>query len=188
MRRRTILKIAAAAPLYALARAAYTQASKSSIPLEVDFVPSSPKVVDAMLEAAKIKRSDVVYDLGCGDGRIVIAAAKRYGARGVGIDIDPERIKDANAAAKAAGVTKRVEFRLGDLFEADFHDATVIMLFLKWNYNRKLKVRLFEQLKPGTPVISHEHDMGDDWKPEQKIMVENSPVYVYRIPARKKLS
>jgi SAM-dependent methyltransferase len=154
----------------------------------VDFVPSSPKVVDAMLEAAKIKRSDVVYDLGCGDGRIVIAAAKRYGARGVGIDIDPERIKDANAAAKAAGVTKRVEFRLGDLFEADFHDATVIMLFLKWNYNRKLKVRLFEQLKPGTPVISHEHDMGDDWKPEQKIMVENSPVYVYRIPARKKLS
>src|SRR5689334_8476888 len=119
MQRRTILKIAAAPSLYALAGPARSQSSTSSIPLEVDFVPSSPRIVDAMLKLAKIKRSDVVYDLGCADGRIVIAAAKRYGARGVGIDIDPERIKDANAAAKAAGVARRVEFRLGDLFEAD---------------------------------------------------------------------
>src|SRR3954464_6724919 len=124
------------------------RSGKQEVDIHAPYVTTPLPVVDAMLKLARTRKSDIVYDLGCGDGRIVIAAAKRYGARGIGIDIDPERIKDANAAAKAAGVTRRGEFRLGDLFEADFHDATVIMLFLKWNYNRKLKARLFEQLKP----------------------------------------
>jgi SAM-dependent methyltransferase len=184
MQRRRVLQLLAAAAVGARATAASGQKSKSSIPLEVDFVPSSPEVVNAMLAVAQIKATDVVYDLGCGDGRIVIAAAKNYGARGVGIDIDPERITEANSKARAAGVSDRVEFRLGDLFQADFHDATVVMLFLKWNYNRKLKPRLFAQLKPGTPVVSHEHDMGEDWPPEKKLMVGQSPVYLYRIPRR----
>ena len=121
-----------------------------------------------MLKMAKVKKTDIVYDLGCGDGRIVIAAAKKFGAHGVGIDIDPDRITEARENARKAGVADRVKFVQGDLFQADFHDATVVALFLKWNYNRKLRPRLWEQLKPGTPVVSHEHDFGEDWPPSDK--------------------
>ena len=120
-----------------------------------------------MLKLADIKKNDIVYDLGCGDGRIVIAAAKTYGARGVGIDINPERIKEAKANAKAAGVEHLVRFEENDLFEADFREATVVTLFLLPTINLKLRPKLQAQLKPGTRVISNTFDMGD-WKAEKE--------------------
>ncbi len=157
---------------------------KNKLGLEVDFVATPDEIVDAMLELAKVGRKDVVYDLGCGDGRIVIAAARKFGARGVGIDIDPDRIAEATANAKKAGVAKRVRFVQGDLFEADFRDATVVALFLKWNYNRKLRPRLWAQLKPGTPVVSHEHDFGEDWPPSSETIVNGKKIYLYRVPQK----
>ena len=155
---------------------------RNKLGLEVDFVATPEKIVDAMLRLAKVGPKDTVYDLGCGDGRIVIAAARRFGAQGVGIDIDPDRIQEARAAAEAAGVSKRVRFVQGDLFEADFRDATVVALFLKWNYNRKLRPRLWEQLRPGTPVVSHEHDFGPDWPPSAETSADGKKIYLYRVP------
>jgi len=149
------------------------------------FVATPEDIVQKMLELAKVGPRDVVYDLGCGDGRIVIAAAREFGARGVGIDIDPDRIRDAVENARAAGVADRVRFVQGDLFEAEFRDATVVTLFLKWNYNRKLRPRLWNQLKPGTPVVSHEHDFGPDWPPAKRTETNGKMVYLYVVPQRK---
>ena len=148
---------------------------------DVIFVPTPNEVVDRMLEMAKVTAKDVVYDLGCGDGRIVITAAQKYGARSVGIDIDPTRIKEANANAKAARVTDKVRFIEGDLFEADISEATVVTLYLLTRLNEKLKPKLLKDLKPGTRVVSHAFDMGD-WAPEQKAQVVASTVYLWRIP------
>ncbi|HKO86892.1 MAG TPA: class I SAM-dependent methyltransferase [Burkholderiales bacterium] len=190
MDRRKSMKLAAGLACAAfLPRTLFAQAApavdpKNKLGLEVDFVATPNEIVDAMLQLAKVGKSDVVYDLGCGDGRIVIAAAKKFGARGVGIDIDPDRIKEANEAAKKAGVTDRVKFIQGDLFEADFRDATVVALFLKWNYNRKLRPRLWEQLRPGTPVVSHEHDFGEDWPPTKQVAVNGKTVYLYTVPKK----
>src|SRR5689334_10408822 len=131
---------------------------------DVVFVPTPPDVVDAMLKLGKVSSSDVVYDLGCGDGRIVIAAAKTYGARGVGIDINPERIKEARANARTAGVEGLVRFEENDLFQADIREATVVTLFLLPTVNLKLRPRLLRELKPGTRIVSNTFDMGD-WKP-----------------------
>ena len=188
MNRRKSLKIAGGLSLAALLPRAFAQQPvdpKNKLGLEVDFVATPNEIVDAMLKLAKVKKTDVVYDLGCGDGRIVIAAAKKFGARGVGIDIDPDRIKEANENAQKAGVADRVKFIQGDLFEADFSDATVVALFLKWNYNRKLRPRLWAQLKPGTPVVSHEHDFGEDWPPTRQVVVNGKTVYLYTVPATK---
>ena len=149
---------------------------------DVIFVPTREVVVDAMLDAAKVGPNDIVYDLGCGDGRIVIAAAKR-GARGVGVDIDPQRIKEANENAQKAGVTGKVDFRLGDLFEADIREATVVTLYLLPSLNVKLKPRLLEQLRPGTRIVSHDFDMGD-WQPEETISVDGKTVYLWRVPKK----
>lgn len=157
---------------------------KNRLGLEVDFVATPQEIVEAMLMLADVRSTDVVYDLGCGDGRIVIAAARRFGARGVGIDIDPDRIRESNENARRAGVQDRVRFVLGDLFEADFHEATVVALFLKWNFNRRLRPRLWQQLKPGTPVISHEHDFGPDWPPTRSVQVSGKTVYEYRVPKK----
>jgi len=182
-RRSLLAVLAAGAFAPALARA---QADpKNKLGLEVDFVPSPAEVVDAMLKLADVKKTDLVYDLGCGDGRIVIEAAKRFGARGVGIDIDPDRIVEARENARKAGVDKLVTFRQEDLFKANFSDATVVALFLKWNYNRKLRPTLWAQLKPGTPVVSHEHDFGDDWKPARTVMAGQKKVFLYVVPAGK---
>jgi ribosomal protein L11 methylase PrmA len=145
-------------------------------------VPTPNDVVDKMLELAKVTSRDVVYDLGCGDGRIVIAAAQKYGVRAVGVDIDPKRIQEANANAKAAKVTDKVKFIEGDLFEADISEATVVTLYLLTRLNEKLKPKLLKDLKPGTRVVSHAFDMGD-WKPEQTAQVASSTVYLWRIPA-----
>ncbi len=153
---------------------------------EVPYVPTPPAVVDAMLDMGGVKKGDVLYDLGCGDGRIVIAAAKRFGVRGVGIDIDPERIQEANENAKAAGVTDLVEFREQNLFDADFREATVVTLYLLPEVNKKLRPKLLSELRPGTRVVSHAFDMGD-WTPDQQLDVAGSTLYLWRIDKQDKV-
>jgi SAM-dependent methyltransferase len=149
---------------------------------DVIYVPTSPEVVDAMLKMANVTKDDTVYDLGCGDGRIVVAAARAFGAKAIGIDIDPQRISEANANAKTAGVEGRVKFILGDLFQQDFHEATVVTLYLLNTLNLKLRPKLWKELKPGTRIVSHAFDMGD-WQPEQKQEVGGTTIYMWRIPA-----
>jgi SAM-dependent methyltransferase len=151
---------------------------------EVPYVPTPEEVVEAMLKLAAVKNTDTVYDLGCGDGRIVITAAKTYGARGVGIDIDPERIAEANENAKKAGVTNRVRFIEKDLYEADIREATVVTLYLLSSVNLKLRPKLLSDLKPGTRVVSHQFDMGD-WKPEKKVEIGYRSIYFWTIPQKK---
>lgn len=147
---------------------------------DVIFVPTPQNVVDAMLELAKVGPGDVVYDLGCGDGRLVITAAKR-GARAVGIDINPERIEESQVNAREAGVTDQVEFLNEDLFEADISDATVVTLYLLRSLNLKLQPKLFRELKPGTRIVSHSFDMGD-WEPEEEMSIEGRRIYFWTIP------
>lgn len=149
-------------------------------PPEVPFVPSTPAVIDAMLRAAEVTSKDVVYDLGCGDGRILIEAARRYGARGVGIDIDAALIDAARTAAAAAGVADRVTFKVGDLFAADVREATVVTLYLLPSMNVRLAPLLRRQLRPGARVVSNSFDMGD-WTPTARIPVESTAVFLWRI-------
>ena len=151
---------------------------------DVPFVPTPERVVEKMLEVAKVGPKDVVYDLGSGDGRIVIAAARKHGARAVGIDIDPERIKEARDNARRAGVSDRVEFRQEDLFKADFSEATVVTMYLLTGVNQRLRPKLLAELKPGTRLVSHAFDMGD-WKPTQTHKVGTSTVYYWVVPERK---
>jgi len=145
---------------------------------DVPFVPTTEAAVEDMLKLAGVKKSDIVYDLGCGDGRIVIAAAKTYGAKAVGIDINPERIKEARENAKKAGVESLVRFEENDLFEANIKEATVVTLFLLSNINLKLRPKLLADLKPGTRVVSNTFDMGD-WKPDKEATVGNGDDYSY---------
>ncbi len=151
----------------------------------VPFAVSRDEIVDAMLRLARVGPSDIVYDLGCGDGRIVIAAAKEYGARGVGIDIDSRRIIDARYYARHAGVTDRTTFRVGDVLTADFHDATVVTLYMLPEFNRRLRPHLLEQLKPGTRIVAQRYGFGDDWPPEKTIMVGGTAVYLWTVPERR---
>ena len=151
---------------------------------DVIFVPTPSDVVDAMLKLAKITSTDVVYDLGSGDGRIVIAAAKMFGAHGVGIDIDPERTREATANARAAGVADKVTFRTEDLFTADISPATVVMMYLSPSVNSRLAPKLM-QLKPGTRIVSHAFDLGS-WKPQQRVMVSGRPVFLWTVGAKSK--
>jgi SAM-dependent methyltransferase len=137
---------------------------------DVPYVPTTDLAVTAMLKLADVKKGDVVYDLGCGDGRIVIAAAKQLGARGVGIDINPQRIGEAKENARKAGVEKLVRFEENDLFEADIRGASVVTLFLLPEINLKLRPKLLRDLKPGTRIVSNTFDMGD-WKPDKESTV-----------------
>ena len=133
---------------------------------DVHFVPTESTMVRAMLNVAKVGKNDVVYDLGCGDGRIVIAAVKEYRAkRGVCVDIDPVRIAESQRNADSAGVAQRITFREGDLFEMDLRDATVVTLYLLPALNERLRPKLFRELRPGSRVVSNSFDMGD-WKPD----------------------
>jgi precorrin-6B methylase 2 len=149
---------------------------------DVPFVPTSQELVVEMLKLANVTKNDTVYDLGCGDGRIVITAAKQFGARGVGVDINPERIKEANDNARKAGVAEKVKFVEGDLYTAEIRPATVVTLYLLPNVNLKLRPRLLKELKPGTRVVSHSFDM-DEWKPDKEIEVNGSRLYLWTIPA-----
>jgi ribosomal protein L11 methylase PrmA len=146
---------------------------------DVIWLPTEDPVVTAMLKFVNVTKDDVVYDLGCGDGRIVIAAATQFGARGVGIDIDPERIKEANAAAARAGVSSRVTFVVGDLFDPAFKisDATVVTLYLLPSLNARLRPRLQSELKPGTRIVSNAFSMGDAWPPQKTEQVGDSVIY-----------
>jgi SAM-dependent methyltransferase len=154
--------------------------------LDVPYVPTPQTVVDEMLKLGNITKNDVLYDLGCGDGRIVITAAQKFGVRGVGVDIDPERIKESNANAKKAGVTDRVKFLRQDLFKTDFGEATVMTLYLLPEVNVKLRPRLLKELKPGTRIVSHDFDMGD-WKPDKTVQVhspdQEHTLFYWVIPA-----
>jgi SAM-dependent methyltransferase len=168
-------------------QAAHPQQSAHNQPAprapDVIFVPTPQRVINAMLKLAKVNRSDVVYDLGCGDGRIVVSAA-RLGARSVGIDIDPQRIREANARIKAAGLGKRAKVMQGDLFETDISDASVVTLYLLSSLNLKLRPKLLSELRPGTRIVSHGFDMGD-WKPEKSVDVGGSTIHLWRVPEKR---
>jgi SAM-dependent methyltransferase len=154
---------------------------------DVPFVPTPPEVVDEMLRLAGVKAGDVLYDLGCGDGRIVIAAAKRYGVKAVGIDIDPVRISESNDNAAKAGLAGKVRFVQQDLFEADFKDATVITMYLLTSVNLRLRPKLLTDLRPGTRLVSHSFEMGE-WRPDKTTVVTTSfhdqrDVHFWIVPA-----
>src|SRR5260370_3756535 len=140
---------------------------------DVTYVPTTEEAVKAMLKLADVKTSDIVYDLGCGDGRIVIAAAREYGAHGVGIDINAERIAEAKENAKKAGVENLVRFEENDLFDADIHQASVVTLFLLSSVNLKLRPKLLKDLKPGTRIVSNTFGM-DDWKPDKELTLDDT--------------
>ena len=153
---------------------------------DVIFVATEDAVAVAMLKLANLTKSDVVYDLGSGDGKIVITAAQQFGARGVGIDINPQRIAEANRNAEAAGVSDRVRFILGDIFDPSvpISDATVVTLYLLPALNQKLMPRLKQELRPGTRVVSNSFDMGAAWPPEETVQVGNYWIYMWTIPER----
>jgi ubiquinone/menaquinone biosynthesis C-methylase UbiE len=148
---------------------------------DAPYIRTRSEVVTGMLQLAAVHAGDNVYDLGCGDGRIVIAAARDFGATGVGIDLDPGLIGLANANAREAGVADRVAFRNGDLFLEDFSDATVVTVYLGAKVNLRLKPKLLRELKPGTRVVSHQFDMGPDWPPERQLQVGKSTLYLWTI-------
>ncbi len=145
------------------------------------FVPTPDVVVDEMLELAAVSARDVVYDLGSGDGRIVIAAARRFGARGVGIEIDPDLVRDATERAEQAGVAHLVRFLHGDLFAADLHEATVVTLYLLPEVNRRLLPKLLVELRPGTRIVSRNYGLGD-WPPQKTIQASRGTLYFWVVP------
>lgn len=151
--------------------------------LDVPYVPTRVEVVDRMLDLAQVRADDRLLDLGCGDGRIVIRAAQRFGCRGLGIDIDPLRIAEARENARTARVTDLVSFEIGNLFETDLSQASVITMYLLPQINLRLRPRLLEQARPGTRLVSHDFDMGT-WMPERSEKVGSSMVYLWRIPPR----
>ena len=167
-----------------LSASALAQApARTQIP-DVIYVPTPYEVVDEMLKLAGVKKGDVLYDLGSGDGRIPVTAAKKFGIRAVGIDIDPQRIEEAKENAKKNGVTKLVEFRNEDLFKTRISDATVVTLYLLPDLNMKLRPRLLAELKPGTRIVSHQFDMGA-WKPDRKVELNGRTIYLWTIPRRR---
>ncbi|HNY40418.1 MAG TPA: class I SAM-dependent methyltransferase [Bryobacteraceae bacterium] len=151
--------------------------------LSVPFVPTPMSVVRGMLETAKVTKTDLVIDLGCGDGRIVVMAASDFGARGIGYDLDPERIGEANANAEKAKVTDRVKFIEKDLFQAEIKDATVVTLYLLPSVNEKLMPRLMGELKPGTRIVSHSFRMGQ-WAPDVTKEVDGRTIYLWTVKAK----
>jgi SAM-dependent methyltransferase len=163
------------------ARATGDVAAEVRVP-DVIYVPTPERVVSTMLELADVRRGDVVYDLGCGDGRIVVAAAKAGAAKAVGIDIDPERVAEARENVRAAGVADRASILEGDLFQLDLRDADVVTLYLLPELNLRLRPKLLE-LKPGTRIVSHAFDMGD-WTPDRVAHVDGKTVYMWTVPPR----
>src|SRR3954465_276688 len=172
----------AAAPLPLLAQAQKQPATQYP---DVIFVPTPQEVVEDMLRLANVQKGDVLYDLGSGDGRIAITAARKYGIKATGIDIDPERIREANENAKKAGVTNLVQFRQENLFTADFRDATVITLYLLPDLNVKLRPTLWSERKPGTRIVSHQFEMGA-WKPEKRLESNGRTIYFWTVPPKDK--
>lgn len=190
MRLHRSLVVSALALVLGLTVAGSTVAQQQLKPLEKDpevpYVPTHERVVAEMLKVAKVGKNDVLYDLGSGDGRIPITAAKQFGTRGVGVDIDPARVIEARANAVKAGVADKVKFMQQDLFETDIKEATVVTLYLLPDVNLRLRPKLLAELKPGTRVVSHNYDMGD-WKPLQTITVkvpEEHTIYYWVVPPK----
>ena len=188
MNRRELLRGAGAlmmssAPAAVLLPAPARARDELARPLDVPYVPTAMPVVDAMLDLAQVKTSDLVYDLGCGDGRIVVRAASRFGCRGVGVDLNPERVEEARENAERAKVSALTRFEVGDVFEFDFSPATVVTMYLLPAVNLKLRPRLLKELKPGTRVVSHDFDMGD-WNAEATREIGRSRIFLWRIPPR----
>lgn len=174
-----------AAVLATSARTAYSQSESSRKP-DVPYVPTPMPVVEKMLDMAQVGKDDIVYDLGCGDGRIVITAAKERGARGVGIDLNPARIREAKTNAENAGVDGKVKFVVGDLFNSDFSEASVVTLYLLPDVNRALRPILWKQLKVGSRVVSHDFDMGPEWPPEKVERIGSKTIYYWTITSAHK--
>lgn len=149
---------------------------------ETPWVPTPEEVVDTMLRLAKVTARDTVLDLGCGDGRIVVAAARDFGARGIGLDIEPVRIREANEAAAKAGVTGRVRFAEQDFHAADFREATVVTIYLYTRVMAKLKPKLLAELKPGSRVVAYQFNGMGDWKPKKTVRKHHYPVYLWIVP------
>ena len=170
----------------ALLSAAGAHAQQAVVP-GVRYEPTTPDVVEVMLRLGDVQHGDVVYDLGCGDGRIVIAAIRAGAARGVCVDIDPVRIAESRRNAQQAGVAERVRFVNQDLFTVELGDATLVMLFLSPEFNLRLRPKLQRELKPGARVVSHWHSMGD-WQPQQTVRVTSEgrerSIYLWTLPAR----
>jgi ribosomal protein L11 methylase PrmA len=185
MRFRTLVLLFAMVSAIAAPSAAQQAAPAPLRSPDVIFVPTPQEVVDAMLKMAKVGPNDVIYDLGSGDGRIPITAARTYKARGVGIDIDPQRIREATENLKSAGVGDRVRFLNQDLFTTDISDATVVTLYLLPSLNLKVLPKLNKELKPGTRVVSHAFDMGDI-KAEQTANVNGRTIYMWTVPIQNK--
>jgi ribosomal protein L11 methylase PrmA len=150
---------------------------------DVGYVPTPQPVVERMLELAQVGPDDLVYDLGSGDGRIVITAAQQYGARGVGIDIDPQRISEAKQNAREARVTGQVRFIEGDLFQADLSPATVVTMYLLPGLNDRLRPKLLAELRPGARIVSHAFDI-KDWTPQRTVNVGSDTIYLWTIPEK----
>ena len=163
--------------------------AQTTPPVRAPYISTPPEIVEEMLKVAKVTKGDVVYDLGCGDGRIVIAAARRYEARGVCIDIEPGRIEEARENARKAGVADRIKFVTQDLFESDLKGATVVTLFLMKSLNLRLRPKLLRELSPGARVVSQAFDMGD-WKPTKTVEVSDGrtwgTIYYWVIPGRRR--
>jgi ribosomal protein L11 methylase PrmA len=190
MRLHRSLVVSALALAFGLTVAGSSLAQQQLKPLEKDpevpYVPTHELVVAEMLKVAKVGKNDVLYDLGSGDGRIPITAAKKFGTRGVGVDIDPARITEARANAVKAGVADKVKFMQQDLFETDIKEATVVTLYLLPDVNLRLRPKLLADLKPGTRIVSHNYDMGD-WKPLRTITVkvpEEHTIYYWVVPPK----
>lgn len=175
-----VLTIAALAPIHAQQAQAPSQLRDP----DVIFVPTPPEVVDTMLKLANVNSNDVVYDLGCGDGIIVVTAAQKYGATAVGIDIDPQRVKEANERVEQAKVGDKVTILNQDLFTTDISKATVVTLYLLPSLNKKLIPKLNAELKPGTRIVSQSFDMGDENPPDQKMDVNGRQVYLWHTPLK----
>ena len=159
---------------------------------DIGFIPTPTVVIEGMFALLQVTPQDVIYDLGCGDGRILIAAAQQFGAQGVGIDVDGDRIQEATTNAKTAGVSDLVTFHHQNLYESDFSAATILILYLLTHLNLKLKPQLFRQLKPGTRVVSHDFDMGD-WTPEKMMQIaieadEIATLYYWVMPTSSVMS
>jgi precorrin-6B methylase 2 len=155
----------------------------AAVKLDVPYVPTPQEVVDRMLELGEVGPEDFVIDLGSGDGRIPVTAASRFGAEALGVDIDPQRIQEAEANARDAGVDGRVEFRQQDLFQTPINEASVLTMYLLPSVNVKLRPRLLEELQPGTRVVSHAFDMGE-WEPDHHEMIEHRNIYLWIVPAQ----
>ena len=166
-----------------LSCSAFAQAPARTQAPDVIYVPTPYEVVDAMLKLADVKKGDVLYDLGSGDGRIPVTAAKKFGIRAVGVDIDPQRIEEAKDNARKNGVSNLVQFRQEDLFRTRIADATIVTLYLLPDLNVKLRPRLLAELKPGTRIVSHQFDMGT-WPPERKLELNGRTIYLWTVPPR----